>query len=168
MHISEFEIFSTAMRPRLLSRAMAVVKDRDIAEDVVQDSLLKLWSIRQRLDDYDSPEALALTIVHRLSLNHIRDRHINVEICDSNVAEQSSSPEEEVIAAESDMTAHRLLAMLPESQRTLIKMRHEDGLSNGEIAQVLGMTDGAVRTALSRARCRIAAIYMNLQNNKTY
>lgn len=168
MHTIEFEHFTTAMRPRLMSRAMAVVKDGCAAEDIVQDSLLKLWTLRDTLDDYNSPEALALTITHRLSLNYLRDGRVGVEICDDVMSSQSPSPEDSMIEAESDITAERLLAMLPDAQSALIRMRHEDGMSNADIAKVLGMTDGAVRTALSRARSRIADIYMKLQNNKRY
>lgn len=168
MRISEFEHFSTAMRPRLLTRAMAVVKNGDAAEDIVQETMLKLWTMRDDIDDYNSPEALALTIVHRLSLNYLRNIHVNVELCDDIMSDRNPSPEDNMIEGEGDLTAERLLAMLPHVQSMMIRMRHEDGLSNGEIARVLGMSDGAVRTALSRARRRIAEIYMKLQNNKRY
>ena len=67
MHRSEFEKFVISIRPRLFSRANAMVDDADLAADIVQDCLLKLWTMRASLDEYNNPEALAVTIVHRLS-----------------------------------------------------------------------------------------------------
>ncbi len=52
MHRSEFESFVKSVRPALLARANSVVSDADAAADIVQDCLLKLWSMRQSLDDY--------------------------------------------------------------------------------------------------------------------
>lgn len=66
------------------------------------------------------------------------------------------------------MTAEKLMAMLPDAQQAIIRMRHVDGLNNSEIAAIIGSTDGAVRTALSRARMRIAEIYRRIERNNTY
>lgn len=168
MRRSEFEQFAASVRPRLTSRACGLLGSEEAAMDVVQDCLLKLWDIRDTLDDYSSPEALALTIAHRMSLNALRSRHGSVEICDDIVGGYEPSPEDEAIRAESELTAERLMAMLPEAQQAIIRMRHVDGLSNREIADIIGSTDGAVRTALSRARLRIAEIYRKIENNNSY
>ena len=73
------------------------------------------------------------------------------------------SPEQMAIDAESADQVHALLAMLPDAQQSLITMRHVEGLSNAEIAQIVGSTEGAVRTALSRARNHIAEIFLKYQ-----
>lgn len=99
MHRSEFEHFAASVRQRLASRATAVLGDEDAAQDVVQDCLLKLWDIRDSLDDYTSPEALALTIVHRMSLNVLRSRHTTVGICDDVIAGAEPSPEDMAISS---------------------------------------------------------------------
>lgn len=168
MHRSEFEQFAASVRPRLVSRACGLLGDDQAAMDVVQDCMLKLWDIRDSLDDYSSPEALALTIVHRMALNALRSRHDRVEICDDIMAGFEPSPEDDAISAEGEMTAEKLLAMLPEAQQAIIRMRHVEGLSNREIADIIGSTDGAVRTALSRARMRISEIYRQIENHNSY
>lgn len=167
MHRSEFEKFVTAVRPRLISRATALI-DSNEAQDVVQDCLLKLWDIRDTLDEYSSPEALALTIVHRMSLNVLRGRQNSIELRDDVIGSAEPSPEDNAIDEEDRLTAERLMTMLPDAQQAIIRMRHVDGLSNSEIAAIIGSTDGAVRTALSRARLRIAEIYSRLQQNTAY
>lgn len=168
MHRSEFEKFATAVRPRLTARAAGLIGDSEAAQDVVQDCLIKLWDIRDTLEEYSSPEALALTIVHRLSLNLMRHRTGSVELCDDLIGSAEPSPEDRAIDEEGRLTAERLMAMLPDTQQAIIRMRHVDGLSNSEIAAIIGSTDGAVRTALSRARLRIAEIYSRLQHNNAY
>lgn len=166
MHRSEFEKFATAIRPRLASRATAVTGDVAAAEDVVQNCLLKLWTIRETLDDYSSPEALALTMVHRMSLNALRDKKQHVELIDDVVCGFELSPEELTIEDESQRVAEDLLSRLPDAQQAIIRMRHVDGMSNSEIARTIGATDGAVRTALSRARNRIAEMFSQHERNQ--
>ena len=163
MHRSEFESFVVSVRPLLIARASSVVGDTDTAADIVQDCLLKLWSMRMSLDDYDSPEALAVTIVHRLALNTLRSKKTVLEIRDDIMPDSQASPEQMAIDAESADQVHALLAMLPDAQQSLITMRHVEGLSNAEIAQIVGSTEGAVRTALSRARNHIAEIFLKYQ-----
>jgi RNA polymerase sigma-70 factor (ECF subfamily) len=67
-----FEIFANAVRNRLYARALHITADNASADDMVQDTLLKLWTLRDELDKYASPEALASVIVNRLSLNYVR------------------------------------------------------------------------------------------------
>lgn len=166
MHRSEFEKFATAIRPRLAYRATAVTGDVAAAEDIVQNCLLKLWTIRETLDDYSSPEALALTIVHRMSLNALRDKRQHVELIDDAVGGFELSPEELAIENEAEQSAEDILSMLPDAQQAIIRMRHVDGMSNSEIARTIGSTDGAVRTALSRARIKIAEMFFQRERNQ--
>lgn len=163
MHRLEFEKFVIAVRPRLLARAKSLVDNVDAADDIVQDCLLKLWTMRSSLDDYSSPEALALTIVHRLSLNFIRTRKVSYDLREDILSDSHPSPEETVISAETGERVNNVLAMLPDAQQALITMRHIDGLTNAEIAAIVGSTEGAVRTALSRARMRVAEIFTKHQ-----
>ncbi len=166
MHRSEFEKFVVAIKPGLLARATSVTGDADAAADIVQDCMLKLWTMREQLDDYDRPEALAMTIVHRLSLNVIRGRKPMLDLNDEIVGGCQLSPEEMAIGGEEAAAVRNVLAMLPDAQQALITMRHIEGLSNSEIAGIVGSTEGAVRAALSRARHRIAEIFTEYQLSK--
>ena len=115
MHRSEFESFVKSVRPVLLARANSVVSDADAAADIVQDCLLKLWSMRQSLDDYNSPEALAMTIVHRLALNSLRSQKIVLEVRDDILSDCEPSPEQMAIDSETADEVHKLLALLPDA-----------------------------------------------------
>lgn len=148
-----------------MAQARSIVADKEISEDIVQDCLLKLWSIRETLDDYSSPEALAMTIVHRLALNELRNRKPNVEISEELFAGFEPSPEEKLLDIELEDNVRRIMSQLPERHQALIRMRHIEGLSNAEIANILSSPEGAVRTALSRARNRVAELFLKSQSN---
>lgn len=163
MHRSDFEVLAKNLRPRLIARAHSIVSDKDICEDIVQDCLLKLWSIRDSLDEYTSPEALAMTITHNLAVNELRTKKTQLEINDEIIATVESSPEESIISEERNKDFDRTMSMLPESQQALIRMRHIEGMTIAEIAQVIGSKEGAVRTALSRARNHVAQIFLSRQ-----
>lgn len=167
MNSSEFSKFAAAVRPALLARARSVTGDADAADDVVQDCMLKLWTMRAALDEYNSPEALAMTIAHHLSLNVLRSRKVVVEIHDDLMSDVQPSAEQSMISAETGASVNRVLASLPDSQQALITMRHIEGMTIAEIASLTGSTDGAVRTALSRARVRIAEIFTRHQLSNT-
>ncbi|MDE5554745.1 MAG: RNA polymerase sigma factor [Muribaculaceae bacterium] len=163
MHRSEFEKFVTTIRPTLLERASAMVNDTDTAADIVQDCLLKLWTMRASLDDYNRPDALAITIVHRLALNALRARKPSYELRDEIISDSQPSPEESMISTETCNEVNRVLSLLPDAQQALITMRHVDGLTNAEIAAIVGSNEGAVRTALSRALLRVDEIFTKHQ-----
>ncbi len=72
MEQKAFEIEIQRIRPHLINEAEQLLKDGEEAEDVVQDTILKLWTMRDRLDEYRSMEGLAVVMVRRLALNQMR------------------------------------------------------------------------------------------------
>lgn len=158
MNASEFEILARGLRPRLL-RTVRPMLPPDDAEDIVQDTMLKMWSIRNQLGEYRSVEALGTTIARRLALNELRDRHPERYAALEEVVDSTPSPEELMIAHQHGQEVDKVLAALPDAMSTLLKLRHIEGYDNATIAAMLGSSEGAVRTALSRARRRVAEIF---------
>lgn len=156
MNTQSFEIFAASVYEKLYARAKHVTGDNDVAADMVQDTLLKLWTLREDLDKYQSPEALASVIVNRLSLNYVRnskrERYTNIDDLSDNIADDD-------VYSDSEALVNELLSRLPEKQHQLLRMRHIDGLEIDEIARILHSSPGAVRTALSRARHAAAALF---------
>ena len=74
MERQQFEIEAKRMRPALLRLASRYMEDADEAEDVIQDVLLKLWFLREKLDRYRSVDALAMVITKHLCINQLRTR----------------------------------------------------------------------------------------------
>lgn len=157
MDSQSFEIFASSINEQLIARAYKVTSDRDVAADLAQDTLLKLWTLRDELDNYQSPQALAMVIVNRLAINHLRQTkrydNANIESIGDEIIDSSYETAE--IAA----TVNDMLRRLPESQQQILRMRHIDGLEIEQMAKILHSTNGAIRTALSRARHAAAALF---------
>lgn len=161
MTVKEFEEFAHRIRPRLVSMASGIVDTVDEAEDLAQDTMLRLWGLRDQLDEYRSVESLAVVICRRMALNVVRSRKRCVAIEDATYLHDDFSPEERLLRIERDETVDKIFAALPESQQALIRLRHVDGYDNATIAAIIGSTEGAVRTALCRARQRVAQMFIN-------
>lgn len=146
----EFEILARRLRITMLHSAERLLGSRDEAEDVVQEALLKLWAMRDRLGDYRSPEALARIVVKRLSLNVLRNygRHPMVELR----AEYESDAEADEQSRERIRTLLEAVDRLPSKQQMILRMKHIEGMETEEIAEVAQMSIDAIYQNLSRAR----------------
>lgn len=156
MNPKAFEIWIKELRPQLFLLSVRILGDEDEAEDVVQDTVLKLWSMEGRLDEYRSADALARVITRRLSLNAIRNkrhRRVSLEI------PMSDSPEDRMINEEEEEREMELIRSLPDKQQAILRMKHIDGMEVSEIARITGMTRDAVRQNLSRARKKIISLF---------
>lgn len=158
MEQKQFEIEVGRMRPRLQREAMRYLSDSDDAEDIAQEVALKLWAMRERLEEYRSVEALALVMARRLCLNHLRGANAATGSIDASPRTEATSgetPESELISQEEAERAWRLMDSLPDAQQAVLRMKHVEGMEVGEIARVTGSSPEAVRQNLSRARRNI-------------
>jgi len=144
------------LRPKLYRFALAFIKRTDEAEDVVQEIGIKLWERRDELDKLRSIEAYAMSAVKNRCLDYVRSPHNRmdewVEACDS-MHEQT--PYQLVEQADMAAFVRKLINRLPEQQQMVIRLRDIEGYELEEIAEILGLNEGTVRTNLSRARQKI-------------
>ena len=68
MELKQFKITVVPLRDKLLNYARRMTDDPSDAEDAVQEVMLKLWNLRQKLDEYRSIEAVAMTMTHHLCI----------------------------------------------------------------------------------------------------
>ena len=162
MEQKAFEIEIQRIRPHLINKAEQLLKDGEEAEDVVQDTILKLWTMRDRLDEYRSMEGLAVVMVRRLALNQMRTITVRKLWSGKKDNEDKSltpdaelSPEEQLVMQEQDGQLKALISQLPDKQQAILRMKHLDGMETEQIAQLAGCSEAAVRQNLSRARRQI-------------
>ena len=152
MEQKDFEIFVLQTRLKLLRSAEILLKDADDAEDAVQDTVFKLWAMRNRLDEYRSVEALSMVVLRRICLNRLRRADFDLS---PTVPDTEPSAEQQLIGREEQERVEKLIASLPDKQQTILRMKHAEGLETVTIAQLTGISEEAVRQNLSRARRRI-------------
>lgn len=152
MEQKEFERWIRQIRPQLHHEALRLLFDGNEAEDAIQDAVLKLWTMRQTLGQYRSPEALAVVMVRRIALTLKRTATVPLAGCQKEDIASGTTPESYLIDREEEAKVVRPMITLPDMQQAVLRMKHIDGLETAEIAHITGCTEEAVRQNLSRAR----------------
>lgn len=151
----EFEQLTLRIRSRLVMMAGRFVKDSgilDAPDDIVQESLLKLWHHTENGYDIQNPEALAVTITKKVCLAHLRgNRAVLLSIDGVDMAGGSSAS---ALTDETDINSVKesLMSILTPTQRHYLHLRNEIGLSLDEIAEVTRCPKTSIKTTLSAAR----------------
>ena len=142
---------------RLYRLALRFLRNREEAEDVVQETFLKLLKMGDKVDEYKSPAALAMTLTRNTALDRIRTRHTvsegEVTLPESTVPDDP--PDVWLDRKEKAGRVRAIIDALQEPGRTVIHMRDVEGCDFDEIAAVTGMTVNNVRVVLSRTRKKV-------------
>ena len=142
--------------------ALRITLNREEAEDIVQDTLMKVWDRRDDWQDIDSIEAFSLTICRNLSLDRMkRAGASNRPIGDSEAltADTRGDPYEHAAGKDRVEQVKRIVDSLPEKQKSCMQLRDFEGKSYKEIAQVMGITEEQVKVNIFRARQAVKQKY---------
>ncbi len=141
--------------------AVALLGDSDGASDAVQDTIVRLWEIRQELYDVRNIRGFVMKVTRNICLDAIRRIRISADISDPVVEASVEHMNLNDPIADKDSLRHveHLMAALPESQRKVLMLRAYADLDNDEIAAQLGITNETVRQQLSRARRTLRKLY---------
>lgn len=157
------------LKNKLFRLALRITMDTAEAEDVTEDTLIRLWEKRDALAAVDSVEAYALTVCRNLSLDRCRNSEKACLSLDSVPAEQADdrnrTPDEQLAQTDRMEWIGRLFAQLPEKQRSVMQLRDVEGRSYREIAQVMDMSEEQVKITLFRARQRIKKNYEKIERH---
>jgi RNA polymerase sigma-70 factor (ECF subfamily) len=148
-----FETLCEALRPDLLRFAFWLGRDRELAEDVVQEALLRAWKSFDTLAEEDKAKSWLLTIVRRELARSFERKRLEVADLDALVTAEAG-----VLAAEEDAGLAEMreaLFRLSDEYREPLVLQVLMGYSTREIADQMGLNQGAVLTRLFRARARL-------------
>jgi RNA polymerase sigma-70 factor (ECF subfamily) len=148
-----FSILCESLRPDLLRFAWWLGRDRGLAEDVVQESLLRAWKSFDSLADEGKARAWLLTIVRRELARSFEKKRPELADVDALIAAESA-----MLAAPEDERVEEMrnaIFRLDEEYREPLVLQVLLGYSTQEIADLMGMRQGAVLTRLFRARARL-------------
>src|SRR3954471_5951955 len=145
-----FEMVIRATSRNLFAIAYGVLQNREEAEDVVQDTLVKAWKSRWRVRDAAKLPAWLSTIARHRARDLARKRRPELLPEDFESAGTSGFQGAGQIA-DLDGEVRSALAQLPELHRAAVTLRYFEELDYGTIEQTLGLTNGALRGILGRA-----------------
>ena len=154
---SAFTRLLETLRPDLVRFAFWLARDRAVAEDVVQETLIRAWKSRDELKEPSAARPWLLTIVRREHARlYERKRLPTVDV------EQVEALGDPALASDGDVgleDLRRAIVQLPDEYREPLVMQVLGGFSTAEIAKELALTQPAVLTRLFRARNRLRTIY---------
>ena len=158
MERHDFERVVPELRLKLQRVALFYLADDDEAEDIVQDTLLKLWIARDSISEAKGNiEALGMTMAKNLSIDRLRvmRRHLHDELTDTIVHDEGSNAQTRMEQEENENWIRATLQRLPDKYRAVLQMRQEEQMDFSEIARIMGTTETSARAILSRARAKM-------------
>lgn len=157
MNTEQYEALFHKMRDKLYRYAFRFVKDGEVAEDVVQDVMYKLWQKREEADEIENLEAWLMVLTRNRSLDLLRkvkDNHVSVDEAYT-VSDQAPVPDKILETADLMTLLQQCLNQLPEKQRSIFHLREIEQMTYEEISQMTGFNLDDVKVSLFRARKHI-------------
>lgn len=149
----EFEHIAQRMRPQLIEMASSFLGSEAQAEDVAQESLIRLWLLRKRVGDtaHDA-EALLVRMTKNICVDTWRRQQLEKTLVSGSILAPNTQP-----MADDDNTRMLQIAIshLPPSEQRLFRMRQELDMDIQQIAATTGIHPRSVSAIISSARKNI-------------
>ena len=148
------------LKNELYRLALRITLNRAEAEDVVQETMMKVWNRRDNWEQIESIESFCLTICRNLALDkHKKMGSQNMSLNEISFEQpdhsHTANPEEQAVQQDRILLVRRLIDSLPEKQRSVMQLRDMEGKSYKEIAQILDISEDQVKINIFRARQNI-------------
>jgi len=162
---TEFTEFASASSPRLYRSALLLCGDRHLAEDLVQETLARVYvRMHRTLGRIESPPAYAQTALVRIFISSRRRRSSGEIAVDAVPETRTPAPDDDL-----RVTLGAALAALAPLDRAVIVLRYLDDRTVAEVATALALSEGAVKNrsmrALERLRERLGTTLPELLNS---
>ena len=149
-----FTDFADAHAGGLFRTAYLVVGDHQLAQDLVQEALVKTYVAWTRIRDHGKAEAYARRIIVTTAISWRRRRSFHERPVETMPETVTPDPVEDVGGGDALWQA---LAALPPRQRAAIVLRYYEDLSESQTAQVMGCSIGTVKSQVSTGLARLRA-----------
>lgn len=135
---------------RLVFRvAYSVLRNREDAEDAAQETFIRL--MRQDLSKIDDPRLWLARVAWRVAVDRVRKRPETTDEMPE-IADSGASADDALLDAELQARVQSLIEALPRKLREVVRLSTVEEMTSADVAQVLGIPEGTVRTRMSRAR----------------
>jgi RNA polymerase sigma-70 factor (family 1) len=158
MDVTDFKKEVLPLKNKLYRFAFTYVKDEELAKDVVQECLIKVWEKRSEMTYVQNLEAWCMQITRNKALDKLRSKH--VKRTDQFEVELDTRKERDTPYAVTERSElmdriQTLIDDLPQRQREVMQLRDIEGYTYKEIAENLDIDINLVKTNLFRARRKI-------------
>lgn len=152
------------LKNELYRLALRITLQHEDAEDIVQDTLIKIWNKRDEWQDIDSMAAYSMTICRNLALDRLKKKDRRSESIDTlrlSLHDTTASPYEQIDQKDRLQIVKNIINALPEKQRTCMQLRDFEGKTYKEIAQIMTISEDQVKINLFRARQAVKQRYQD-------
>ena len=146
------------LKDQLYRLALRITLNTAEAEDIVQETLIKVWNKRDSWDQIDNIEAFCFTVCR----NHNQNKTLDDKGSDQ--IDTSNDPFRQTIVNDQMDMVRQIVDSLPEKQRSCIQLRDFEGKTYKDIALILGITEEQVKVNIFRARQAIKQRYEKLDS----
>ena len=169
-NVNDFEKLVTAYEKNVYNLALRMVGDPEDAADMTQETFIKAYRSLSSFRGDSKFSSWLYRIASNVCLDFLRSRsrHPQVSLSSSDedgrtafeLPDMSRNPEEQLMKKLSMEAVRRGLEQLPEQQRQILVLRELGGLSYAELARILGLEEGTVKSRIFRARKRLCALLL--------
>mgnify|MGYP004452995013 FL=1 len=166
MDASQFKTLFLPHSDLLYRTALRLTATAQSAEDLVQDTYLRLWLRREDLPQPLNPAAYSLTVMRHIFYDCMREHHAR-EIdkpSEDFVLTSDVDVDSQIVNADMADILRHLISKLPDRQRQLMTMRDVEGLDSSQISELTGMSLVNIRTQLCRARTTVRQQFNRIIN----
>ena len=148
-----FKTLFDLYKERFYSVVLKMTRSDEVAEDIVQDVFMNVWSNRESLVDVDNPSSYFFTAVYRRVYHHYRKVALEKKLFQVAPPEKESvnTTEEMVLAHESKNLISEAVEKLPPQQQLVFKLSKQEGLSREDISRQLHISPNTVKNHLADA-----------------
>lgn len=146
------------LKDKLYRLALRITLDSAEAEDIVQETMIRVWNKREEWIQFGSIEAYCLTIARNLAIDKSQLKEAkNVELTSETreTPDAAFNPYDRLVNEEQMGIIHQLVNKLPEKQRSIMLLRDVEGKSYKEISEIMALSEEQVKVNLFRARQKI-------------
>ena len=154
------------LKNELFRMALRITQNREEAEDVVQETMIKVWNKRNSWDQIENITTFCFTICRNLAVDKTRymgNQTLSLENeIDPSDESHHANPEEQTVQRDRIRVVRQLINQLPEKQRSCMQLRDIEGKSYKDIAAILEISEEQVKVNIFRARQTIKEKFYSL------
>ncbi|MCI7775989.1 MAG: sigma-70 family RNA polymerase sigma factor [Prevotellaceae bacterium] len=159
MERREFEQMLSRLRPLTVQVGYRFFGNRNDAEDVAQDALLRLWTYCEQLDAERNMEALAIMVAKNICVEKYKRKQIGIAEANQDIeAGEGYAADGGIRAQETQMLIDTAIKSLSPRQQQLVRRRYIEDHSAEEIAAETGIPKPSVKSMLSTAKSKLIKI----------
>lgn len=155
------------LKNQLYRLALRITLNSAEAEDVVQETMIKVWNRREAWNEIENIEAFCFTICRNLALDSLKRHENQHQSLDDSPVERldnTHNPSEQAIRRDQLNLVRQIIDSLPEKQRSCIQLRDFEGKTYRDIAQILEISEEQVKVSIFRGRQTIKQRFQSIED----